>query len=121
MGPVAPVGVANPGHAEFSQNRRVEDLRLPSCCSGNALCVKGLAVRQVAWYQRSAEGSRTRRPAAVLARALRAVHAWLAPWITLRRWWAAWSNAPPPPQLQALISSVAARPAPLLPDLTSHR
>jgi len=34
------------------------------------------------------------------------VRAWLAPWITLQRWWAAWSNAPP--QLQALISSVAA-------------
>jgi hypothetical protein len=30
------------------------------------------------------------------------------PWITLQRWWTAWSKAPPPPQLQALISSVAA-------------
>ena len=30
------------------------------------------------------------------------------PWIALRRWWAAWSKAPPPPQLQAMISSVAA-------------
>jgi hypothetical protein len=29
-------------------------------------------------------------------------------WIALRRWWTAWSKAPPPPQLQALISSVAA-------------
>ena len=29
-------------------------------------------------------------------------------WITLQRWWAAWSKAPPPPPLQALISSVAA-------------
>jgi hypothetical protein len=39
-----------------------------------------------------------------------AVRVWLAPWITLQRWWAAWSNAPPPPppQLQALISSAAA-------------
>jgi len=26
----------------------------------------------------------------------------------LQRWWTAWSNAPPPPQLQALISSVGA-------------
>jgi hypothetical protein len=41
-------------------------------------------------------------------RVLRAVRAWLAPWITLQRWWAAWSNAPPPPQLQALINSLAA-------------
>ena len=29
-------------------------------------------------------------------RALRAVRAWLAPWIALQRWWTAWSNAPPP-------------------------
>ena len=40
--------------------------------------------------------------------ALRAVRAWLSPWIVLQRWWAAWSKAPPPPQLQALINSVAA-------------
>jgi hypothetical protein len=30
------------------------------------------------------------------------------PWTVLRRWWPAWSKAPSPPQLQALISSVAA-------------
>ena len=30
------------------------------------------------------------------------------PWIALQRWWAAWSKAPPPRQLQALIDSVAA-------------
>ena len=41
-------------------------------------------------------------------RALRAVRAWLSPWIALQRWWPAWSKAPPPPQLQALINSVAA-------------
>jgi hypothetical protein len=35
------------------------------------------------------------------------VRAWLSPWITLQRWWTAWSKAPPP-QLQALIDSVAA-------------
>jgi hypothetical protein len=40
--------------------------------------------------------------------ALRAVRAWLSPWTALRRWWPAWSKAPPPPQLQALIDSVAA-------------
>ena len=28
--------------------------------------------------------------------------------LQLQRWWTAWSKAPPPPQLQALISSVAA-------------
>ena len=31
-----------------------------------------------------------------------------SPWIALQRWWTAWSKAPPPPPLQALISSVAA-------------
>ena len=36
-------------------------------------------------------------------RALRAVRAWLTPWTVLQRWWTAWSKAPPPPQLQALI------------------
>ena len=47
-------------------------------------------------------------PAPSWPRALRAVRAWLSPWTTLQRWWPAWSKAPPPPQLQALISSVAA-------------
>ena len=30
------------------------------------------------------------------------------PWIALQRWWQAWSDRPPPPQLQALMDSVAA-------------
>ena len=49
-------------------------------------------------------------PAAALSwpRALRAVRAWLTPWTVLQRWWTAWSTAPPPPQLQALIDSVTA-------------
>jgi hypothetical protein len=41
-------------------------------------------------------------------RAIRAVRAWLTPWITLQRWWQARSKPPPPPQLQALMNSVAA-------------
>jgi hypothetical protein len=45
--------------------------------------------------------------------ALRAIRAWLSPSIALQRWWQAWSwqawsKAPPPPQLQALMRSVAA-------------
>ena len=48
------------------------------------------------------------RPAPSWPRALRAVRAWLSPWLALQRWWAAWSKAPPPPPLQALISSVGA-------------
>jgi hypothetical protein len=31
-----------------------------------------------------------------------------SPWTVLQRWRSAWSKTPPPPQLQALISSVAA-------------
>ncbi len=46
-----------------------------------------------------------------------AVRAWLSPWTALQRYWNAWSNAPPPPQLQALMNSVRGRlrPAPLSP------
>jgi hypothetical protein len=47
-------------------------------------------------------------PAPSWPQALRAVRAWLTPWTVLQRWWTAWSKAPPPPQLQALISSVTA-------------
>jgi hypothetical protein len=47
-------------------------------------------------------------PAPPWPQALRAVRAWLSPWTVLQRWRTAWSKAPPPPQLQALISSVAA-------------
>ena len=47
-------------------------------------------------------------PAPSWPRALRAIRAWLSPWIALQRWWPAWSTAPPPRQLQALIDSVAA-------------
>jgi hypothetical protein len=47
-------------------------------------------------------------PAPSWPRALRAVRAWLSPCTVLQRWWQAWSKAPPPPQRQALINSVAA-------------
>jgi hypothetical protein len=30
------------------------------------------------------------------------------PWIALQRWWPSWSTVPPPPPLQATLSSVAA-------------
>jgi hypothetical protein len=47
-------------------------------------------------------------PAPSWPQALPAIRAWLTPWIALQRWWQAWSKAPPPPQLQALINSLAA-------------
>ncbi|MFD8978589.1 transposase [Streptomyces sp. NPDC059564] len=39
-------------------------------------------------------------------KAIRDVRAWLDPWIALQRCWRAWTNAPPPPELQALIDAV---------------
>src|SRR5574340_14495 len=41
-------------------------------------------------------------------RVIRAVRAWLTPSLTLRRYWAAWSHAPPPAELQQLIDTVGA-------------
>ncbi len=38
--------------------------------------------------------------------ALRRVRAWLDPWTCLWRWWRAWSTAPPPPAIQALLHAV---------------
>jgi hypothetical protein len=37
---------------------------------------------------------------------LRAVRGWLEPWIMLRRYWQAFSEMPPPPQLRALLEQV---------------
>src|SRR5438046_2081855 len=45
-----------------------------------------------------------RQPPPCWPRAIRAVRAWLAPRIALQRWWQTWSKAPPPRQLQALMT-----------------
>jgi hypothetical protein len=37
---------------------------------------------------------------------LRRVRAGLDPWTCLGRWWRAWSTAPPPPAIQALLHAV---------------
>ena len=39
--------------------------------------------------------------------ALRAVRAWLEPWIMLWRYWKGWSTLPPPPQLLLLLHDLA--------------
>ena len=57
MGPVAPAGVANPGTQKFSQKQENWGSAASVMLLRKALCVKGLAVRQIAWYQRSAERS----------------------------------------------------------------
>jgi len=48
------------------------------------------------------EGKRV-RPQVSWPRALRAVRAWLEPWIMLRRYWSGWSLLPPPPAVQLLL------------------
>ena len=40
--------------------------------------------------------------------ALRGVRAWLAPWVFLQRCWSAWSTAPPPTTLRALLRATGA-------------
>ena len=39
-------------------------------------------------------------------RALRHIQSWLDPWRMLRRYWHAWSHAPPPPALQTLLDAL---------------
>ena len=39
---------------------------------------------------------------------LRAVRAWLEPWVMLWRYWRGFSGMPPPPQLKALLEWVFA-------------
>lgn len=53
-------------------------------------------------------GSAPAPPPPCWPRALRAVRGWLTPALALRRWWQSWSNAPPPPGLQALLDAVTA-------------
>jgi hypothetical protein len=53
-------------------------------------------------------GSAWRRPSTLPSwpRALRHVQGWLDPWRVLQRCWLAWSHAPPPPALRALLEAV---------------
>jgi hypothetical protein len=37
---------------------------------------------------------------------LRAVRGWLEPWVMLWRYWKAFSDKPPPPELRALLEQV---------------
>ncbi|MFL5878972.1 MAG: transposase [Actinomycetota bacterium] len=53
-------------------------------------------------------------PAMTWPVALGRVRAWLTPSTVLQHWWQAWSKAPPPTELQALITAVTAGQAPNL-------
>jgi hypothetical protein len=52
------------------------------------------------------ESEKEHRPPLSWPLALRQVQSWLNPWVMLWRFWRAWSKAPPPPQLQALLDAV---------------
>jgi len=52
------------------------------------------------------ESEKERRPPLSWRLALRQVQSWLDPWVMLWRFWRAWSKAPPPPQLRALLDAV---------------
>src|SRR5215216_2995491 len=58
------------------------------------------------WGKKEEEQIEKERPPLAWPVALRQVHSWLDPWIMLWRFWRAWSNAPPPPQLRALLDAV---------------
>ena len=47
-----------------------------------------------------------RRPPVRWPEALRAVRAWLEPWVLLWRYWRAFSGLPPPAELKALLERV---------------
>lgn len=47
------------------------------------------------------------RTAPCWPQALRPVRGWLQPWYVLTRCWQAWSDLPPPPEVQALLNWVA--------------
>ncbi len=52
------------------------------------------------------EGEKSKPPVVSWPEALRWVRAWLEPWVMLWRYWTAYSNLPPPPQLKALLEWV---------------
>ncbi len=51
-------------------------------------------------------GRGKRRPLTSWPEALRAVRAWLEPWVMLWRYWKAFSELPPPKELKALLERV---------------
>lgn len=52
------------------------------------------------------EAEASERPHISWPKALRAMRAWLEPWVLLRRYWRAWSALPPPPLLQCLFEQL---------------
>ncbi len=62
-------------------------------------------MRKLGWGKNQADAD-PQRPEVCWPVALRKVRAWLEPWLMLGRYWRAWSPLPPPPELQALLSSV---------------
>ncbi len=61
------------------------------------------AVSQENKVEKKKEAEIPIRPQVSWPKALRAVRAWLEPWVLLQRFWQAWSTHPPSPQLQTLV------------------
>jgi hypothetical protein len=53
------------------------------------------------------EAEASLRPHISWPKALRAVRAWLEPWVLLRRFWQAWSRQPPPLPLQQCLDRLS--------------
>ncbi len=78
----------------------------PSSRSRRSAPIQASLPRAGTWGEKIRTGT-SRRPQVSRPRALRAVRAWLEPWIMLRRYWRAWSEQPPPGPLQGLLDSLA--------------
>ena len=66
-----------------------------------------VARETVVAQQGETEPTGSRQPLLSWPKALRAVRAWLEPWVLLQRFWWAWSSQPLPPPLQQLLDYLA--------------
>jgi hypothetical protein len=84
-----PVARSTPAATQASEPEAPPPTRVPTASAGMGKKIsEGKGVRpQVSWPM-----------------ALRAVRGWLEPWIMLRRYWHGWSQLPPPPAVQLLLS-----------------
>lgn len=87
-------------------SKRVREKRFPSRLR-QPRSQRLVVLRQALGRGKKISAATIRRLQVSWPRALRAVRAWLEPWIMLRRYWRAWSEQPPPGPLQGLFEAVA--------------
>src|SRR4028119_1624396 len=80
--------------------------RRTGCVTQGWQCVMEVSLARTLGRGENRGPTTTRRPEVSWPAALRKVRAWLEPWLMLRRYWRAWSQLPPPPDLQALLASL---------------